>query len=59
MRGIAIERWWFQKRKKVVDWLTEISGPPSPTTWDIDYDHDLETLRLSDELYILYSLRWL
>lgn len=58
MRGIAIERWTFEHTALIEDWLGECSGPSTKETWFIDQDYDLLTLVMSEELYVMYKLRY-
>ncbi len=58
MKGIAIERWPSDFENEVLGWLRETSGYSNPKTWFIDQDYDLVTLVLSEELYLLYKLKW-
>ena len=58
MKGIAIERWSSKRDMEVNNWLRECAGNPTKDTWFIDYDYDLITLILSDELYVMYKLKY-
>ena len=58
MKGIAIERWSFDHTALIENWLEECSGPTTKETWFVDQDYDLLTLILSDELYVMYKLKY-
>jgi hypothetical protein len=58
LNGIAIERWPLGKAFEVVKWLEDRYGKPTKQTWYKEYDFDLVTLVMNDEIYIWYMLRW-
>ena len=56
--GIAIERWDSNHTAWVCTWLTETFGERSKETWFIDQDYDLFTLCMTEEIYMMYKLKW-
>jgi len=58
MIGIAWERVSWHKKHAVETWLAETFGPPTPTTWYLHWDHDLQDLNLNEEIAVLYYLKW-
>ena len=58
MRGVAIERWTFTKTQEVTQWLTTNFNTPTKDTWYIDRDFDLKTLTMTEQIYMVYLLRW-
>ena len=58
MCGVAIERWTSDRRVGVINWLTATFGPPTPLVWEVDYDYDLESLVMNEEIYLLYLILW-
>ena len=58
MKGIAIERWPSDRTAPIRKWLLENMGPESATTWYVEYDYDLFTLVMNEEIYVIYKLRW-
>lgn len=58
MKGVAIEGWSFSHEAKITNWLFGTFGPPSKEVWNKDYDYDFITLVMSDDIYLLYMLKW-
>lgn len=52
--AVAIERRPTARYIEVMDWL---EGQGSDN-WEIEYDYDLINLHMTDQLYVLYKLRW-
>ena len=50
MVGYPIERWSLSRHDTVIRWLTKTFGKEDPTIWYIDYDFDLHTLCLSEDV---------
>lgn len=55
--GVAIERWEWQHRYSVENWLAENFGNKGER-WEIEYDYDLHTLIMDEDVYLIYKLRW-
>jgi hypothetical protein len=58
-KGIAWERLSFQERYEKSNWLTKNFGPSNKDTWYIEIDYDLENMIFSDEIAMMYYLRWM
>lgn len=58
MKGIAIEHRTSAHTQEVINWLKDF-GPSSPDLWFEDYDYDLVTLVMTEDLYLMYKLKWI
>jgi hypothetical protein len=58
MRAVATERWTAKRELEVRNWLTECAGPSTMDTWFVDYDYNLISLIMTEELYTMYRLRY-
>ena len=61
-RGVAIERWDFQHRRNVIQWLNEHYGEAGDGQtrgrWRQEFDYGFEDLVMDEDVYIMYLLRW-
>jgi hypothetical protein len=54
--GVAIEKWDSQRRNTVLLWLNSNFSEFKDYKYIIDYD--LETIYMTEEVYILFSLKF-
>jgi hypothetical protein len=54
---LAIERWDWERKRDVRQWL-ETNFGPIHAQWDEEYDYGLENLCMNEDVYTLYLLRW-
>jgi hypothetical protein len=47
-----------EKEHEVYKWLKETYGPTSKETWYEDYDYDLTAVVMSEDIYLMYKLKW-
>ncbi len=58
MCGVATEKWPLTKFHTVYMWLKRLYGNQAQGVWFIEQDHDLETLCMREDIYIMYMLKW-
>jgi hypothetical protein len=58
MKSVAIDKWDYDHVDSVIKWLRKIYGPSSKETWYEDQDYDFIDLCMSDDIYLMYKLRW-
>jgi hypothetical protein len=58
MKGVSATRWPLSTRLEVEQWLEDMYGPQSLTTWYIDTDYGITDLVMNEEIFTIYSLRW-
>ncbi len=58
MKGVAIERWGAQHSHDVFKWMNDTFGPQHAGVWYVEYDYDLHSLIMTDEMFVMYLLRW-
>jgi hypothetical protein len=58
MLGVATERWTARHDQEVNQWLRACCGPSTKDTWWVDHDYDLITLIMSEDIYIMYKLKF-
>lgn len=56
-KGVAIEQWSWEHRKKVCLWLEKNFGEYGDR-WTFDQDYDFENLIMEDNVYAWYLLKW-
>lgn len=61
---LAIEHWDYLKvRKPRLEWLEKNYGEPGSFKeggrWYVDHDYDLVNLVMDEDIYTMFSLRWL
>jgi hypothetical protein len=47
-----------EQEHEVYKWLKETYGPTSKETWYEDYDYDLTAVVMSEDIYLMYKLKW-
>lgn len=57
-RGVAIEGWGVGRELSVVRWLETNFGKRAKKLWYIDYDYDLVTLIMREDVFALYLLKY-
>lgn len=58
MIGFQFEYVRIDLRFQILDWLEETYGKSTHTTWYVSQDYDLEDLILSEDIAIIYKLKW-
>ena len=61
MIGIATGRgasMTCEKEQEVYKWLKETYGPTTPTTWYEEIDYDLTAVVMSEDIYLVYKLKF-
>ncbi len=61
MRGVATGRGAKMSREQeqeVYAWLEETYGPTTRETWYEDWDYDLTAIIMSEDIYLMYKLKW-
>ena len=61
MIGVATGLGAKMSRKQeyeVYKWLKETYGPTTKETWYEDYDYDLTAVVMSEDIYLMYKLKW-
>lgn len=56
--SVVMDNLGWDRRTSIHKWLEDTYGPSTKNTWDIDYDYDMTTLLMIDEIYSMYLLRW-
>lgn len=58
MIGFVFENISLSKQDAQIAWLTDTFGESTEQTWYLDQDYDLETLVLTEEIAVMYKLKW-
>lgn len=60
-RGVAVENWRYECLHEVELWLEQNfghGGIHKGARWNLDYDYDLRTLCMDEDVYTFYCLKW-
>ena len=47
-----------EQEYEVYKWLKETYGPTTKETWYEDIDYDLTAVVMSEDIYLMYKLKW-